>query len=378
MYDSLTNRPPHRKLGVSLLTSLAMFVGGLCSASAVAEVETVPNSPAAPQTAIVVGNSEPRVVKLRSDFDVGISISSEIFIQSGTNTEASFRRTEAQLLAAKQRSVFEQSGQWGVVRLYPEYSVIPELMLDLVVLKSDGRELLIKAQLTAVSGDVLLAETYLDRSTSSDYASEVEDPFADLFHRIHNDVAFAASKHTQSQRYLDSVSFLRYAQQLAPEAFPGYLASKAGRWKLLREPAEQDPMYARIARLRDYELLFVDTIDEQLSGALREIDVAYKLWLKASKEQLDWLERRRARGVNVESFSDDSAFARHQAVYAAYRSLKIHEQELFELVLDLESESRSTALEIDENIVKLEGTLEQQYREWRETLLNIILLENAF
>lgn len=378
MYDSLTNRPPHRKLGVSLLTSLAMFVGSLCSVSAVAEVETVANSLAAPQTAIVVGNSEPRVVKLRSDFDVGISISSEIFIQSGTNTEASFRRTEAQLLAAKQRSVFEQSGQWGVVRLYPEYSVIPELMLDLVVLKSDGRELLIKAQLTAVSGDVLLAETYLDRSTSSDYASEVEDPFADLFHRIHNDVAFAASKHTQSQRYLDSVSFLRYAQQLAPEAFPGYLASKAGQWQLLREPAEQDPMYARIARLRDYELLFVDTIDEQLSGALREIDVAYKLWLKASKEQLDWLERRRARGVNVGSFSDDSAFARHQAVYAAYRSLKIHEQELFELVLDLESESRSTALEIDENIVKLEGTLEQQYREWRETLLNIILLENAF
>ena len=378
MYDSLTNRPSHRKLGVSLLPSLAMFVGGLCSASAVAGVETVPNSLGAPQTAIVVGNSEPRVVKLRSDFDVGISISSEIFIQSGTNTEASFRRTEAQLLAAKQRSVFEQSGQWGVVRLYPEYSVIPELMLDLVVLKSDGRELLIKAQLTAVSGDVLLVETYLDRSASSDYASEVEDPFADLFHRIHNDVAFAASKHTQSQRYLDSVSFLRYAQQLAPAAFPGYLASKAGRWQLLREPAEQDPMYARIARLRDYELLFVDTIDEQLSGALREIDVAYKLWLKASKEQLDWLERRRARGVNVESFSDDSAFARHQAVYAAYRSLKIHEQELFELVLDLESESRSTALEIDENIVKLEGTLEQQYREWRETLLSIILLENAF
>lgn len=378
MYDSLTNRPPHRKLGVSLLTSLAMFVGSLCSVSALAQVETVPNSLAAPQTAILVGNSEPRVERLRSDFDVGISIISEIFIQSGTNTEASFRRTEAQLLAAKQRSVFEQSGQWGVVRLYPEYSVIPELMLDLVVLKSDGRELLIKAQLTAVSGDVLLAETYLDRSTSSDYASEVEDPFADLFHRIHNDVAFAASKHTQSQRYLDSVSFLRYAQQLAPEAFPGYLASKVGRWKLLREPAEQDPMYARIARLRDYELLFVDTIDEQLSGALREIDVAYKLWLKASKEQLDWLERRRARGVNVENFSDDSAFARHQAVYAAYRSLKIHEQELFELVLDLESESRSTALEIDENIVKLEGTLEQQYREWRETLLNIILLENAF
>ena len=78
------------------------------------------------------------------------------------------------------------------------------------------------------------------------------------------------------------------------------------------------------------------------------------------------------------SFSDDSTFARHQAVYAAYRSLKIHEQELFELVLDLENESRSTALEIEDNVVKLEGTLEQQYREWRETLAKIVQLENAF
>ena len=163
-----------------------------------------------------------------------------------------------------------------------------------------------------------------------------------------------------------------------PEAFSGYLASNSGQWQLLREPSDQDPMYARIARLRDYELLFVDTIDEQLSGALRDIDVAYRLWLQASKEQLDWLERRRSRGVDVASFSDDSTFARHQAVYAAYRSLKIHEQELFELVLDLESESRSTALEIEDNVVKLEGTLEQQYREWRETLAKIVQLENAF
>ena len=47
-------------------------------------------------------------------------------------------------------------------------------------------------------------------------------------------------------------------------------------------------------------------------------------------------------------------------------------------MLDLESESRSTALEIEDNVVKLEGTLEQQYREWRETLAKIIQLESAF
>ena len=378
MYYSMTSKPYCRAPAVVFLHLMALLVASAYNAAAMADSNADTSVTTVSPNVIVVADPEPRIVNLRSDLDLGIRVSSEIPIQSGTKAEASFRKTEAQLLASKQRSVFEESGQWGVVRLYPEYSVIPELMLELIVLESDGRELSIRATLTAVSGDVLLAETYLDRSASANLASEPEDPFADLFHRIHRDVAVAVSQHPKSSHYLDTLSFLRYAQQLVPEAFSGYLTSNSGQWQLLREPSDQDPMYARIAKLRDYELLFVDTIDEQLSGAFRDIDVAYRLWLQASKEQLDWLERRRSRGLNVTNFSDDSTYARHQAVYAAYRSLKIHEQELFELVLDLESESRSTALEIEDNVVKLEGTLEQQYREWRETLAKIIQLENAF
>ncbi len=378
MYYPMTSKTPCRIFGVPFLHLITLLVASVCHSLAMANVNAdTAASPVSPNI-VVVANPESQVVNLRSDLDLGIRVSTEIPSHSGTKAESSFRKTEAQLLAAKQRSIFEESGQWGVVRLYPEYSVIPELMLELFVLKSDGRELSIRAMLTAVSGDVLLAETYLDRSGSTNLASEPEEPFADLFHRIHSDVATAVSQQSRSSHYLDTLAFLRYAQQLLPEAFSGYVVSESGQWQLRREPSDQDPMYARIARLRDYELLFVDTIDEQLSGALRDIDVAYRLWLQASKEQLDWLERRRSRGLNVASFSDDSTFARHQAVYAAYRSLKIHEQELFELVLDLESESRSTALEIEDNVVKLEGTLEQQYREWRETLLKIIRLENAF
>lgn len=378
MYYPMTVKPYCRIPGVGFLHLIALLVTSLFNASATADEYADTTLTTGPQNVIVVANPESRVVNLRSDLDLGIRVSTEVPIRSGTQAEASFRKTEAQILAAKERSVFEGSGQWGVVRLYPEYSVIPELMLELAVLKSDGRELLIRATLTAVNGDILLEDTYLDRSVSKILASDPEEPFDDLFHRIHGDVAIAISKESRSSRYLKTLAFLRYAQQLAPEAFSGYVVLKNGQWQLLREPSERDPMYARIAKLRDYELLFVDTIDEQLSGALRDIDVAYRLWLQASKEQLDWLERRRSKGVNVARFSDDSTFARHQAVYAAYRSLKIHEQELFELVLDLESESRSTALEIEDNVVKLEGTLEQQYREWRETLAKIVQLENAF
>jgi hypothetical protein len=375
MHHALSKNRSIHQINGQLLILFAAFSSSLTNAFA------APQSPDSERekSAILVASSERGVVTLTSDLDIGITISSDIPLQSGTAMEGAFRETEAQLLGAKQRRVFENAGQWGVVRLYPQPSLIPQLMLDMVVLQSDGRQLRVHAMLTGVHGATLLSDTYLDYASSEGVlTADNEDPFTDLFHRIHNDVATKVALMPESEDYLRQLSFLRYAQQLAPQAFEAYLSREGESWQLLRAPAEQDPMYQRISKLREYELLFVDTIDEQLTSALREIDTAYRLWLRASKEQLDWLEKRRARGVNAEGLADDSAFARHQAVYAAYRSLKIHEQELFELVLDLESESRSTALEIEETVVTLEGTLEQQYREWREALAKIMMLENVF
>ena len=375
MHHALSKTRSIHQINGQLLILFAAFSASLANAFA------APQSPDSERekSAILVASSERGVVTLTSDLDIGITISSDIPLQSGTEMEGAFRETEAQLLGAKQRRVFENAGQWGVVRLYPQPSLIPQLMLDMVVLQSDGRQLRVHAMLTGVHGATLLSDTYLDYASSEGVlTADNEDPFTDLFHRIHNDVATKVALMPESEDYLRQLSFLRYAQQLAPQAFEAYLSREGESWQLLRAPAEQDPMYQRISKLREYELLFVDTIDEQLTSALREIDTAYRLWLRASKEQLDWLEKRRARGVNAEGLADDSAFARHQAVYAAYRSLKIHEQELFELVLDLESESRSTALEIEETVVTLEGTLEQQYREWREALAKIMMLENVF
>ena len=375
MHHALSKNRSIHQINGQLLILFAAFSSSLTNAFA------APQSPDSERekSAILVASSERGVVTLTSDLDIGITISSDIPLQSGTAMEGAFRETEAQLLGAKQRRVFENAGQWGVVRLYPQPSLIPQLMLDMVVLQSDGRQLRVHAMLTGVHGATLLSDTYLDYASSEGVlTADNEDPFTDLFHRIHNDVATKVALMPESEDYLRQLSFLRYAQQLAPQAFEAYLSREGESWQLLRAPAEQDPMYQRISKLREYELLFVDTIDEQLTSALREIDTAYRLWLRSSKEQLDWLEKRRARGVNAEGLADDSAFARHQAVYAAYRSLKIHEQELFELVLDLESESRSTALEIEETVVTLEGTLEQQYREWREALAKIMMLENVF
>lgn len=325
---------------------------------------------------ISVGDSVAKPQQPGLPLDVGVVVTTGVVNNSGTDMESSFRETEAKLVGTRMRRELEAHEGWGVVRLFPEPSVIPQVTLELNVLISDGAQLSIAAFGYDVSGRVLLDRTYNDVALESDYLGEGADPFNDLFVRVHVDMLSALMTEAPAIAVLKSVSFLRYAQALVPEAFSGYLSHREGRWYLIRLPSGQDPMGIRLKKLQEYELLFIDTIDEQIRSIEAEVGAAYSLWRRASKEQLDWLELRRSRDSDEKKFTDDSAFTRLQAVYAAYRSLKIHEQELFELVLDLESEARSTALYVEKQVFKLTGTLEQQYREWRSTLLRINDLES--
>lgn len=310
-------------------------------------------------------------------FDVGISVTSGVSNRSGTDMEAAFRETEAVLMGQRLRDEFENAAIWGVIRLYPQPSVIPQINVHLTVLESDGRLLEIMATVSAVTGESLLSKVYSDTATNEDYVADNGGPFTELYAAIVSDVASALSSKLVHATYLRTVSSLRYASELIPDAFPGYLVEESGIFVVRREPSRDDPMLARLRRLQEYELLFVDTIDEQLGNVASKLSGPYDLWLKANKEQLDWLDIRRERSAEAESFRSESTFTRLQAVYAAHRSLKIHEQELFELVLEVENEARATVLYANEHIFRLSGTLEQQYGEWRAMLRQINDLESV-
>ena len=325
----------------------------------------------------VVGQSVWSVGNTPARLDVGILVNTKVRNKSGTDMEAAFRETEALLIGQRLRGELEQSDDWGVIRLFPEPSVIPQLTVQLSILASDGRELVVEAIVRAVSGETILSSVYRDISVNDDYTNDKTDPFADLYVTVVNDIVDSVSSAPNQEAYLRTLSSLRYASELVPEAFPDYLGQEAGLYRVRREPSRKDPMLIRLHRLQDYELLFVDTIDEQLANISRQVSDAYYLWMKASKEQLDWLDLRRERGVSVETLRNESTFTRLQAVYAAHRSLKIHEQELFELVLELENETRATAVYANEQVFKLSGTLEQQYQEWRATLRRINDLEST-
>ena len=88
-----------------------------------------------------------------------------------------------------------------------------------------------------------------------------------------------------------AASEVRYARALVPDAFSGMLNVSPDGWQLNRLPASDDPMLARITRVRNQEYLFCDAIDEQYEELAERVIPTYALWRRATVEQAAWLER---------------------------------------------------------------------------------------
>ena len=162
---------------------------------------------------------------------------------------------------------------------------------------------------------------------------------------------------------------------MAPELYSDYVEDVDGRWALQRLPASDDPMLMRIARIRNQEALFIDTVDEQYVDLWDALGPTYRMWQRSGYEQAQYLDEYTARASARELEASRGSFAAMQQVYSTYRSVRIQEQDLFELATGFDNETAPTVLSAGDRVVRLSGTLDQQYQEWRQLLGQIFALE---
>jgi hypothetical protein len=265
---------------------------------------------------------------------------------------AAVRRMESQLLAGELRETLARSNQWGVVRLVPAASSLTPVSIRAAIVVSDGRDLVL---------DVA-----------------VKDALENIFNALANRLLSVWQGKDHDERYtLLQGADIAYAETLAPEAFLGMIQRSDAGWQVMRLPAIDDPMLARIERIRNQEHLFCDTIDEQYVDMADRVAPTYRLWRAAALEQTEWLERYQRRAAARTGSAGDTEFTRMQAEYAAYRSFRIQEQALFDLAEAFDGEARPTVIRTQDQVFRLEGTLDAQYDTWRGLLRDIYLIENG-
>ena len=318
------------------------------------------------------------------------------------------RKSEARFLAFHLKNTLESSGHWGAVRVLPEgvFSEV-DLFVSGEILESTGLKLTVRMAVEDSTGKLWIDQRYsgeADPAAYHDDGTVVGEPYQDLYDEIANDFAKVRIR-MKDKKILEirQVTRLRFAGRLAPTVFGDHLRlTQKGRYEVERLPAEDDPMLALVERIRERDFMFVDTLNEYYDSFYTKMDDSYDDWREFSYEEETALRalRREARvrkilgglmilgGAFIDGGSSASRAARDAAVLGGVYTIstgiekgqesKIHRESLKELAASFDVEITPVLVEVEGQRLRLEGSAEAQYTEWRRLLSELFESETGF
>jgi hypothetical protein len=292
------------------------------------------------------------------------------------------RNIEALYLPFVLRETLVNAFEWGAVRVVPEPDIAAEILLTGAIAWSDGARLELQIQAVDASGREWFSKSY--RGTASPEGALDDAKSGTLGYQLLYDEVAADLKAARdliddhSLGEITNTSLLRYAVQLAPTAFAGYLNSNPdGTFEVNRLPAEDDPMLERIEKIRGVEYLITDAVDTKFKELHSEIASTYELWReyrrKFTQYQLDETERLQ----NVKSDAPKGSFEAIKASYDNYKWSRIAEQEQESWAVAFNNEVGPTVTQMESRVAELEGWVDQQYGEWSALLAELFDLETG-
>lgn len=313
------------------------------------------------------------------------------------------REAEARYLPEQLRATMEGTGYWGGVRLVPRNTAGSELLVRGTIMESDGEVLEVEIVAEDATGKVWLRRSYREEIEYTNYLQSRflgNDAFQSLYNSIANDLAKlrADLKGGETLR-IRRVAALRFASDLAPDAFAGHLKADGDRYQLVRLPAAEDPMYHRVQAIRERDFLLIDTLNGHFDNFSREMEPPYTEWRKARSEEaakLRELEReamkRKLLGVAAilgaiaieasgNGRNSGAGVLRDTLVLGGAYAFKtgmdkssetsIHRDAIIELDESFSTEAQPLVVEVEGETHKLTGSAEAQYAKWRALLKRI-------
>ena len=126
-----------------------------------------------------------------------------------------------------------------------------------------------------------------------------------------------------------------------------------------------------------HKVRFIDTVDQQYRDLADEIGESYDLWRQYSLEVEQYAQGYEAAAGGRQRAGRRGSFASLQQVYGSFRKVKMQEEDLQDLVAGFAGESLETVVEVDDGVVRLRGSVDERYAQWREILTQIYALESG-
>ncbi len=321
------------------------------------------------------------------------------------------RQAEARYLPEQLRASMEKTGYWGAVRVVPQGAEGSEVLVRGSILASDGATLELAITALDASGRQWFNTTYAAETTVASYKAAIasqQDVFQSLFNAIANDLAeYRRSLAPEEILAIRRIAALRFAADLAPDAFVGYLQrSEEGHYTIQHLPAASDPMYRRVNAIRERDFLLIDTLNGHFNNFYREMQVPYSEWRMARSEESAAMReikksanKRKFLGaaailgaIAIEVFGNNrtrssTGTLRNVMVVGGALAVKsgfdkaseatIHREAIKELGDSFAAETRPLVVDVEGETHELTGSAEVQYAKWRALLKRIYASETG-
>jgi hypothetical protein len=381
-----------------MIRALTLLIGAMTLVGCVSQTVKSTSVPALDQPQQIVPENEVLDVGV-AIFDPGIDD-----LQDDEQVYPEIRRAEATFIARELAEVLEGVGAWGAVRVVPDESQFTDLLVTGRVVHSDGERLALAVKVTDATGEIWVDKTY--EGTTSRYAydqraTSQQDPFLLVYRLIANDMLQQFNSSSSKQRVtIRQVAELRFARAFAADAFTDYLQEDDGQYRLKRLPAESDPMLERVRNLRLRNYVFVDTLQGHYDGFSEEMYTPYQEWRKLSYEEViaqrELQQEANARLIagaaavvaGIAAQGSSSSYARTAGAvgiagggYLLKSGLEkraessIHSLAIEELGQSLQAEITPRVIELEDRTVRLSGSAEDQYAQWRELMADLYATE---
>lgn len=309
------------------------------------------------------------------------------------------RRAEAQFMPYFAKNVLQSTGNWGAVRVVPRPTHAVDVTVTGRILESDGERLTQEFTVADARGQVWFSKTY--RALASKYAYSPTmppgiDPFQANYRQLADDMlAYRETLDDAAIRAIRATAEMKFARDFAPDAFASHVqALPEGGFRLLRLPAEDDPMLARVRQVREREYVFIDTLDEHYANYHRQMYRPYQEWRNATYSEAAALRELKAQartrtltgaaaiGAGIGAIYDSSnpyidatglvaigaGAALIKGAVAKRNEAAMQAEALQEIGMAAEAEIMPHTLELENQTVRLQGTVDQQYQELRRIL----------
>jgi len=399
---------------LKLLAAAALAIPMLLAGCVTSEVKPIPKV-AAKQATVHIPEAELLDVGIRV-FDPGIpkNIENDDEALAKKRIYPDLRKAEARYMPTLLRATLEETAQWGAVRVIPATADFVDVIVTGKVVDSNGGFMAVDITAVDAAGRVWLKDkrysSLVDLGAYKTTAAlKARDPFQNVYSEIANDMVVIRDKLSALDREnIRKIASLRFAQDLAPDAMAGMTAvDKNGITQVARLPAEGDPTLGRIERIRERDTAVVDTVNDYYASFAESIDDSYDSWRQTSFTELEKEMRAkssaRTRTVLGAAALIASIFAPNScSTYDAcrindamrtagtmggiaavlsgikkYADARTHADALKELTLSFQAEVAPQVVEVEGHTLRLTGTAEDQYREWRKLLKQLYLEETG-